>query len=81
MEIMEFVVSVPIPIPITMLRFQCRGLQMALFISLIKVEHPLKTSNKKAPMALAKISLYCTLKKEHLLRKTDFKVKLTDLKR
>ena len=48
MEIMEFVVSVPIPIPITMLRFQCRGLQMALFISLIKVEHPLKTSNKKA---------------------------------
>ena len=40
LEIMAFVISVPIPIPfpipIPMLRFQCRDLQMALFLYFIK---------------------------------------------
>ena len=33
LEIMTFVISVPIPIPIPMPRFQCRGLQMAFYLT------------------------------------------------
>ena len=31
LEIITFVISVPIPIPTPMPRFQCRGLQMAIY--------------------------------------------------
>ena len=37
LEIMSFVISIPIPIPIPVPRFQCRGLQMAVFIHIVMV--------------------------------------------